>query len=244
MMILFYILQSLNGVYVNGIRLKPLEETGLSDGDRVQLGVALCPDNDAEFVWIYYRNFRVKKRETAKDNEATSCSSDTLSRVIAGNPAAGSDEASNSDSVSSLAVPLEAMPKAATEANSRIRNELPMLPSLSAHRPENLESVPVSSSTLSCSVVKMENTDCQANSEAKDVSSAIEKLTHEQLLQQREEHLAQMEIELKEKEKRNKALEVELERKRQQLEMEIEMQVRCTILFSCVILPDRMIALA
>ena len=54
-------LQSLNGVYIDNVRLP--KDTGhvLKDGEKVQIGVALKPGQPPPYVWVYRDKLKVKK---------------------------------------------------------------------------------------------------------------------------------------------------------------------------------------
>ena len=55
-----YSLQSLNGVFVNGKKIKPFEARSLIDQDIVQLGVEKAKGKPAEFVWKFCSSLKVK----------------------------------------------------------------------------------------------------------------------------------------------------------------------------------------
>ena len=65
-------LKSLNGVFLNGKRLEPLQFHELSDGDIVQFGVKEKPDSPAEFQYRYYTGLKVsRKAEDFKDGSSS-----------------------------------------------------------------------------------------------------------------------------------------------------------------------------
>ena len=55
-----YSLQSLNGVFVNGKKIKPFEARSLIDQDIIQLGVEKVKGKPAEFVWKFCTSLKVK----------------------------------------------------------------------------------------------------------------------------------------------------------------------------------------
>ena len=55
-----YSLQSLNGVFVNGKKIKPFEARSLIDQDTIQLGVEKVKGKPAEFVWKFCTSLKVK----------------------------------------------------------------------------------------------------------------------------------------------------------------------------------------
>ena len=59
-------LQSLNGIAVNGKKLKTLEPYILQDGDTVQLGVPAAPDAPSEFVYRFFASLKVRKEPRSK----------------------------------------------------------------------------------------------------------------------------------------------------------------------------------
>lgn len=60
----FPFFQSLNGTFVNGVKLCPEEPRVLNEGDLVQLGVAENAEKPPEFVWKYFTQYLVKKIKT------------------------------------------------------------------------------------------------------------------------------------------------------------------------------------
>ena len=61
-----FMLQSLNGIAVNGKKLKTLEPYILQDGDTVQLGVPAAPDASSEFVYRFFASLKVRKEPRSK----------------------------------------------------------------------------------------------------------------------------------------------------------------------------------
>ena len=69
-----FVLQSLNGIAVNGKKLKALEPYTLQDGDTVQLGVPTSPDASSEFVYRFFASLKVRKEPRRKHKRP--CSED------------------------------------------------------------------------------------------------------------------------------------------------------------------------
>ena len=61
-----FMLQSLNGIAVNGKKLKALEPCFLREGDTVQLGVPTAPDAPAQFVYRYFSSLKVRTEPKSK----------------------------------------------------------------------------------------------------------------------------------------------------------------------------------
>ena len=61
--------QSLNGVYINGVKLAVLNEHTLKDQDVIQLGVPKEPGAMPEFQWKFYQQLRVKKIAKGKNSQ-------------------------------------------------------------------------------------------------------------------------------------------------------------------------------
>ena len=57
---LYFTLQSLNGVFVNGTKLSPLVAHILQEDDEVQIGVPELVGKPANFVWTFYKQYKVK----------------------------------------------------------------------------------------------------------------------------------------------------------------------------------------
>ncbi|KAK3598995.1 hypothetical protein CHS0354_007448 [Potamilus streckersoni] len=53
--------KSLNGIHVNDIKLAPLVEHSLKDGDIVQLGVRTSADKPAEFLFKFHESLKVRR---------------------------------------------------------------------------------------------------------------------------------------------------------------------------------------
>ena len=61
--------QSLNGVYINGVKLDSNKAKELQEGDIVQFGVSKVADEPAEFMYTFYENLPIKRtlKETSQD---------------------------------------------------------------------------------------------------------------------------------------------------------------------------------
>ncbi|XP_005106949.1 E3 ubiquitin-protein ligase rnf8 [Aplysia californica] len=58
--------KSLNGIYINGRRLAPMQPHLLHDGDMVQFGIPVSPDAPAEFIYKFYSSLKVRTEKKAK----------------------------------------------------------------------------------------------------------------------------------------------------------------------------------